>query len=116
MPPGRMPRLTLEWQRSSSEYAKTVNVLPEGKVGGDPKTPGLGGVGAALDPLIQKIVASVRTKPTVILWLFDASLSLKSRRNLVADRFEKIQRQVDALQPPKSTGLSTVVASYGKGF
>jgi len=75
-----------------------------------------GGTGGSIDRLVQELQASLRNRRTVALWLFDASLSLKTRRNLIADRFENVYRQLDALDASKTTGVSTVVASFGKDY
>jgi len=75
-----------------------------------------GGTGGSIDRLVQELQASLRVKRTVAMWLFDASLSLKTRRNLIADRFENVYRQLDALEASKNTGVSTVVASFGKDY
>jgi hypothetical protein len=48
--------------------------------------------------------------------LFDQSLSLKERRDAIADRFENVYRQLESLDEGSKGALQTVVATYGEGF
>ncbi|MBT4866424.1 MAG: hypothetical protein HON53_15075, partial [Planctomycetaceae bacterium] len=56
-----------------------------------------GGTEGAIDRLAFEIAASLREKKTLAIWLFDASLSLKKRRDMIADRFANVYKQVDHL-------------------
>ncbi len=71
-----------------------------------------GGVEGAIDRLTNEIAASLRENETTVLWLFDASLSLRSRRNAIADRFETIYKQLDKLGVLGDQRLLTVAATY----
>ncbi|QDT35808.1 VWA domain-containing protein [Stratiformator vulcanicus] len=73
-----------------------------------------GGVEGAVDILTQEIAASLRERETVVIWLFDASLSLKDRRDAIADRFESIYAQLGQLEEERSkSALETVIAIFG---
>lgn len=71
-----------------------------------------GGVEGAVDLLTNEIAASLRENETTVLWLFDASLSLRSRRDAIADRFEAIYDQLDQLGVRGEGRLLTVAATY----
>lgn len=74
------------------------------------------GAGESIDRLAQELMASMRHKPTLALWLFDTSLSLRPRRQLIADRFEKVYGQIAAANEGEPARLSTVVATFGKEY
>ncbi|MFN6103931.1 MAG: vWA domain-containing protein [Planctomycetaceae bacterium] len=77
---------------------------------------GGGGVEGAIDRLTWEIQQSLHERKTTVVWLFDQSLSLKERRNLIADRFENVYRQLESLGEGGSDSLQTVVATYGEKF
>jgi hypothetical protein len=74
----------------------------------------VGGVEGAVDRLTHEIASSLRERPTLVVWLFDASLSLKERRNAIADRFENVYRQLGQMEIAGEKSLKTAVAAYGK--
>src|SRR5690606_13894221 len=71
-----------------------------------------GGVDGAIDLLTNEIAASLRENETTGLWIFDSSLSLRERRNRIADRFENIYEQLGELGVLADERLLTVVATY----
>ncbi|HEX6985905.1 MAG TPA: VWA domain-containing protein [Planctomycetaceae bacterium] len=71
-----------------------------------------GGVEGAIDLLTNEIAASLRENETTVVWLFDGSLSLRDRRNKIADRFENIYAQLDKLGVLGEKRLLTVAAVY----
>lgn len=73
-----------------------------------------GGTEGAIDRLAFEIAASLRERKTLAIWLFDASLSLKKRREMIADRFANVYKQLDQLNVGADRALKTAVASYGK--
>lgn len=77
---------------------------------------GGGGVEGAIDRLTWEIQQSLHDRKTTVIWLFDQSLSLKERRNLIADRFENVYRQLESLGEGGGDSLQTVVATYGEKF
>lgn len=72
-----------------------------------------GGVEGAIDRLTFEIAASLKERKTLAVWLFDASQSLKERREAIADRFENVYRQLGQLNVDQG-GLRTGVVSFGK--
>ncbi len=75
-----------------------------------------GGTEGAIDRLTLEIAQSLRTKKTLVVWMFDASLSLRDRRNMIADRFENVYRQLDSLEVGKDKALKTAVVTWGEKF
>ncbi len=72
-----------------------------------------GGVEGSLDRLTYEIAHSLKERKTLVVWLFDASLSLKERREAIAKRFENVYAQLDQLEVTSDRALKTAVASYG---
>ncbi|MCA9080525.1 MAG: VWA domain-containing protein [Planctomycetaceae bacterium] len=72
-----------------------------------------GGVDGAMDRVTFEIRQSLRERQTLVVWVFDASGSLKTRREAIADRFDNIYRQVS--NAGNTDGLHTLIWSYGKG-
>lgn len=75
-----------------------------------------GGVRGAIDRLTFEIEASLRQENTLVVWLFDATPSMKSRRDEIADRFENVYRQLGLLGVGKNGALKTSVATFGKSI
>lgn len=71
-----------------------------------------GGVDGAIDLLTNEIASSLRENETTVIWVFDSSLSLRERRNRIADRFENIYEQLDQLGVLADRRLMTVAATY----
>jgi hypothetical protein len=102
-------RLTdnVEMPAESDLTAKVNNV-------GSSSTENTGGTEGAIDRLTFELLQSVKERKTLVVWLFDASLSLQNRRELIADRFENVYRQLDALDGVASKHLKTAVATFGE--
>ncbi len=72
-----------------------------------------GGVEGAMDRITFEIAASLKERQTLVMWLFDASGSLRDRREAVSKRFETVYKQLET--GGKTKGLYTAVASFGEG-
>ncbi len=81
---------------------------------GSASTENTGGTQGAIDRLTFELMASLRERKTLVVWMFDASLSLQARREMIADRFENVYRQLDALDGSASKHLKTAVATFGE--
>ncbi len=79
--------------------------------GGSERT---GGVAGSLDRITYEIMNSLRERPTLVVWLFDESPSLKLRRTEITGRFENVYRQLSALNPEQNQHLKTAVMGFGK--
>jgi hypothetical protein len=74
-----------------------------------------GGVEGAMDRLTYEIANSLKERPTLVVWLFDNSQSLKARRDAIADRFDNVYKQLGVLKVGARGTLKTGIATYGAG-
>ncbi|MEZ6044806.1 MAG: vWA domain-containing protein [Planctomycetaceae bacterium] len=74
-----------------------------------------GGVDGAIDRLTLEIASSLRQEQTLVVWLLDASLSLKERRNAIASRIENVYEQLGVMELGAEGSLLTGVVSFGEG-
>ncbi|MES2791262.1 MAG: vWA domain-containing protein [Planctomycetota bacterium] len=81
---------------------------------GSASTENTGGTQGAIDRLTFELMASLKERKTLVVWLFDASGSLQPRRELITERFENVYRQLDALDGAASKHLKTAVATFGE--
>ena len=111
-------RLDQEFELTSVQVPEMIvqpnqlNLVSEFDVAGT--TEHTGGVEGAIDRLTNELAASLRENETTVIWLFDASLSLRDRRNAIADRFETIYAQLDELGVLEDERLLTVAAAYAE--
>lgn len=73
-----------------------------------------GGTEGAIDRITQEIAASLRQRKTLVVWLFDESLSLEARRTEVSERFENIYRQLGLMDVDTQEALKTGIIGYGE--
>lgn len=73
-----------------------------------------GGTAGAIDRLTQEIADSVRQRKTMVVWVLDESLSMESRREMVAERFRSIYGQLKSLDIGVEESLTTGVIGYGQ--
>ncbi|MDA0832397.1 MAG: VWA domain-containing protein [Planctomycetota bacterium] len=76
-------------------------------------TENVGGVEGAIDRLTLEIAASLREGKTLVCWVFDVSPSLSKRREVIADRFENVYKQLGLLEVQADKSLKTAVAAFG---
>ena len=94
------------FEPNEAEFVEMINTQ-----GGSEHT---GGVEGAIDRLTYEIAGSLKERKTLVVWLFDASLSLKSRREAIADRFENVYKQLGQLDVGADRALKTAAVSFGK--
>lgn len=90
-----------------------TNLLDAAPTSGN-STENAGGVEGSMDRITFEIAASLKEHKTLVVWLFDASLSLKERRNAIADRFENIYKQLGQLNVTSDKALKTAAAAFGE--
>jgi hypothetical protein len=83
-------KLDLEVPRGP-EFSATMSVQGVGSVG----TTGAEG---AIDRLTHEILASLEQRPTLVVWLFDQSGSLKAERANVLKRFHRIYQELGVIE------------------
>ncbi len=103
-----VPTTDLVTRPSDAELVETVEVA------GQTEHPG--GVAGAMDRLTFELVSSLNDRPTLAIWLFDASNSLNKRREAIAKRFETVYNQLGVLEDKKQKRypLETAVVSFGR--
>ncbi|MEZ6056287.1 MAG: vWA domain-containing protein [Planctomycetaceae bacterium] len=93
--------------------------LGEGQVSGEVGAR-VEGYGAAMHRLTQEIRRMMRQEQVLVVWLFDASISLKDDRDEIRDNFHKIYEELDIARQQAETKkakhghLETVIAAFGK--
>ena len=101
-----VPQTDLVEKPNESEFADVVDTVGQ--------TVHTGGVAGAIDRLTWEIAASLKERKTLVVWLFDASLSLKARRKQIAGRFANVYRQLGVIAKDRQRYLKTAVVSFGR--
>ena len=107
---------------ATDSLGKTVEVRGgtenlSGDFGGKGTGGGTGGTAGTIDRLTFEIMASLKERKTLVVWLFDESTSMKVRRDTVAERFENIYKQLGLLDVETKNGvLKSAIVSFGKDF
>jgi len=81
-----------------------------------PSTESPGDTKGAIDRLTYEIASSLEKKKSLVVWMFDASLSLREKRDDIAGRFENVYKQLDSLDVGQDKALKTAVMYWGKSF
>jgi hypothetical protein len=95
--------------------------LGEGEVSGEVGAR-VEGYGAAMHRLTQELRRMMRKEKVLVVWLFDASYSLKDDRQEIIDNFEKIYDELDIARQEAERSrdryhaLETMICSFGGGF
>ena len=82
---------------------------------------GTTGTDGAVDRVTYEILQSLEERPTLVVWIFDSSISMVKRRQEISDRFERIYKQLGIVQAEKDKRegavevppLLTSVLSFG---
>ncbi len=74
----------------------------------------VGGIDEAMDLITRRIAQSLNEHPTFVIWVFDSSLSLKSRRNEIRNRLESSYRQLQLVAEISQHALKNSVVSFGE--
>lgn len=108
---------------ATDSLGKTVEVRGStdnlsGDFGGKGTGGGTGGTAGTIDRLTFEIMASLKERKTLVVWLFDESSSMKVRRDAVAERFKNIYDQLGLLEgvETKNGVLKSAIVSFGKDF
>ena len=74
------------------------------------------GAAGAVDRLTAEIDASLRQRPTVVVWVFDQSVSLSAQRKEIAARLERVFDELGANRTQRHRpDLQNLVVAFGKG-
>ena len=71
---------------------------------------GTTGTDGAVDRVTYEILQSLEERPTLVVWVFDSSISMVKRRQEISDRFDRIYQQLGivAAEKEKREGSSEV--------
>ena len=73
------------------------------------------GAAGAVDRLTAEIDASLRQRPTVVVWVFDQSVSLSAQRKEIASRLERVFEELGANRSQRHRpDLQNLVLAFGK--
>ncbi len=83
---------------------------------------GTTGTAGAVDRITYEILESLRERKTLVVWLFDSTLSLEEQREGIASRFSKIYEELGVLRDADHDSfnrhddlpLLTAIVGYGK--
>ena len=62
---------------------------------------GTTGTDGAVDRVTYEILQSLEERPTLVVWVFDSSISMVKRRQEIRDRFDRIYQQLGIVQEEK---------------
>ena len=111
-------RLTVEVDAPIFQGPELTNDLPSQGIG----SVGTSGAVGAIDLITREILASVEQRPTLVVWLFDQSGSLRDEREKILKRFHGIYEQLGiieaasdpAFEKEKDKPLLTAVVGFGE--
>jgi len=80
------------------------------------------GAAGAIDRITNEILLSLDERPTLVVWLFDQSGSLKAQRESIAERFDRVYDELGMIEAAKNPAfrrhndkpLLTAIASFGE--
>jgi hypothetical protein len=84
---------------------------------------GVNGTEGAVDRITYELLQAIEQRPTLVVWLFDSSVSMVKRRQEIRDRFDRIYDQLGIVQEEKrkrngpgfgDDSLITSIVSFGK--
>ena len=101
----QQPQLDMVASPEQTEFVDTIDTTGA--------TDYVGGVEGSMDRLTAEIAGSLRDRKTLVVWVFDASLSQQARRDEIADRFENVYKQLGQLDVDSGRALQTAVVSFG---
>jgi hypothetical protein len=82
--------------------------------GGTDTSAGAGGVGGAIDRITYEIARSLDDRKTLVIWLLDATASLKAQREELAKRIERVYEELGVLGKDQQKALLTAVVAFGE--
>lgn len=84
---------------------------------------GVTGTDGAVDRITYELLQAIEQRPTLVVWLFDSSVSMAKRRDEIRDRFDRIYEELGIVQEEKkkrsggidlSQPLLTGIVSFGQ--
>lgn len=114
---GERPAVEVDLDMMDARGPELSSELPVAGVG----SVGTTGAAGAIDRLTHEILASLEQRPTLVVWLFDESGSLRNERKAIIQRFRRIYDElgvIEASQNPafarhRDKPLLTAVVGFG---
>lgn len=84
---------------------------------------GVNGTSGAVDRITYELLLAIEQRPTLVVWLFDSSISMVKRRQEIRDRFDRVYEQLGIVQEERKKrntthssedALLTSIVSFGK--
>lgn len=91
-------------------FVEDENLVAAGSVGEEVRE-----VEGAVDRISHEIIGHLERGKVLVVWLMDASLSLKEERGAVADRLEQIYSELGQLSDLPEDAMTSAVIAYGSG-
>ena len=82
--------------------------------GGTETSAGAGGVGGAIDRITYEIARSLDDRKTLVIWMLDATASLKPQREELAKRIDRVYEELGVLRKDQQRALITAVVGFGE--
>jgi hypothetical protein len=70
-------------------------------------------VEGAVDRITHEIALNLEQSDVLVVWLMDASISLVEDRQAVAQRLERVYREIEQIEPVASGSFKAAVVAYG---
>lgn len=109
-----------------SEPVEATAALEEHSVRAVQGRAGVGttGVSGAIDRITQEILDSLQRRKTLVVWMFDRSVSLSAQRDSINRRMERIYHELGVIEASKHAAFSshhdkpllTAVAAFGQNL
>jgi len=99
---------------------READVVPQGLLQGSivirgDTAVGVTGASGAVDRLTMEIKASLEQRPTLVVWVFDQSVSLSAQRKEIAARLERVFDELRVMDATADeAGLMHMVFAYGQ--
>jgi von Willebrand factor type A domain len=82
--------------------------------GGTDISGGVGGVSGAIGRLTYEIARSLDDRRTLVIWLLDATASLRSQREELAKRIDRVYEELGVLGKDQQRSLLTTIVGFGE--
>ncbi len=73
-----------------------------------------GGVSGAIDRITYEIARSLDDRKTLVIWLLDATASLKTQREELASRIDRVYEELGVLKKDQQRALLTAIVEFGQ--
>jgi hypothetical protein len=109
---------------AAADIAKAPNVSPNRTIKGTVSGVGSEGAEGAVDRITHEILLSLEQRKTLVVWMFDRTISLQRQRDAIRERFDRIYEELGVLEAADNPAfakhedkpLLTSVVSFGESY